>query len=116
MGLGSRQGLDRVRVRCGVCFVQWQKTNQARTRHRSPFSAGSFLLPPRSLVVCLHMQNAQTATENGKERETEEEAEKTLAADNGHIDKRLRHRSLHRYSCLLKQRDCAGPGRSRSLP
>lgn len=42
--------------RCGVCFVQWQKANQAQCR-RSP------LMVPRSLVVCLHMQNAQTETE-----------------------------------------------------
>lgn len=62
--------------RCGVCFVHWQKTNQTRSR-RSP------LMVPRSLVVCLHMQNAQTATA------TDWDADKTLAADNG-IDKRRR--------------------------
>lgn len=44
--------------------MQWQKTNQAGTRHRGPLQF------PRSLVVCLHMKNAQTATEREPERET----------------------------------------------
>lgn len=105
-------------VECVLCSGKRLTRLEPDIAARSLLVPSSFLLPPRSLVVCLHMQNAQTATENGKERETEEEAEKTLAADNGHRDKRLRHRSLHRYSCLLKQRDWteAGLGRSRSLP
>lgn len=76
--------------RCGVCFVQWQKTNQARSRH-SPL-----MMVPRSLVVCLHMQNVQTETETA----TDWDADKTLAADNG-IDKR--HRSPDRQILMPRQ-------------